>query len=299
MRMASELPAPPPGRAVTRRSVRAFVIVVVAGAFAAAWRYDLFLIVVAVPASALVVWVHARLSELADARRAVALAGTAPTGLTDGVAVERIVAADLAALSLGHASAIDDAIILAERSISDPWRRSLSCERLEAAKRVVAESDFAPPAWSARLLGHTLLRIASGVALAGTLVSISVWQHRLLLVPLALTLAAFSTTAHSGRRSEQLRHLLVHAASTDPARGTVLVPDEAVVAAIAGLTRDRPRVRRAALDLVSASAGPEKAVAARRMACVPTTGPRLSQLDRDLLTGVAVAVVLAAVVEAM
>lgn len=286
-------------RGVAAQRIRAVVIAGVAGAFAAAWRYDLFLVLVALPAGVLVVWVHERLAELGDARRAAALAVTAPMGLTDVAAVERIVAADLAALSLGDLRTVDDAITLAERTITDPWRRSLSCERLEAAKRVVAESGFAPPTRSARLLAHSFLRIAAIAALAGTLISITVWQQRLLLVPLALALTAVSTTLRFRRRTEQLRDLLVREAGSEPARGTVLVPDEAVVGAIVGLTHGRPRVHRAAVRLVAASSGPENAFAARRMARSAPTGPKLSELDRDLLAGVAVAVALVAALEAM
>lgn len=297
MRIASGSSRSAPA-ALGRRSVRALVALVVAGVFAAAWRHELYLIVVALPAGALVVWAHERLTDLADARRVAALAITAPTGPTDGIAVERIVAADLAALSLGDLATVDEAIAFAERSIADPWRRSLSCERLEAAKRVVAESAFAPPARWAWLVARPVLRIVAGAVLAGTLVGISVWQHRALLVPLALALAAFSITLQSRRRSKQLPELLASESATAPARGTVLVPDDAVISAIAGLTRDRPRVGRVAARLVAASAEPEREVAGRRMA-TPASAPRLSRLDRDLLTVIAVAAVLVAVVEAM
>lgn len=283
---------------VRHASVQTLVILILAGAYALAWRSEVFLLVVGIPAGALATWVHERLAGIVDARRAAALAVTAPVGLSDADAVERIVVADLAALSLGNSDALDAAIVLAEHTIADPWRRSLTCERLEAAKRSINDSDIGPPR-VARLVTNRLALIISGAALAGTLISIQVWRHEALLVPLTLSLAAVTVLLTATLRSGPLCELLVSEASTDPARGSVVVPDGAVVAAVAGLTHGRPGVHRRAVRLVATATGPERAVGARRMARSARPGRRLSQLDRDLLIGIAAAVVLVAALEAM
>lgn len=119
---------------------------------APAWRHEIFLVVIAMPVAAITLAVHERLADRSDARRAAALALTAPTGATDAAALERIVAADLAAASLADAAVIDGAVTLAEHTIEDPWRRSLACERLLTAKQMIWDTGLpAEPRAATRL----------------------------------------------------------------------------------------------------------------------------------------------------
>lgn len=277
-------------------AVRGLVVLAAAAIFALSWQHELYLIVVALPAAAITLAVHDRLADRADARRLAALALVAPSGVVDGSAVERIVEADLAAASLGDRRILERAINLAENSIDDAWERALVCERLEAAKLTLAGSAFDQGApWA--LLRSRAARAAVAVSVVAVLAAIVVTGHKALLAPLALAIAAFSLTYGELRRSEQLRALLVHQATAEPARGRVVVPDAAVVTAIERLAEGRPRVRRTANLLVEAWPGPEQSIARRRLQTIPANHARLSRVDRDVALFTATATALVALIE--
>jgi hypothetical protein len=279
-----------------RQAVRWLVRLAVAAVFALSWRHDLFLMVVAMPAGAITLAVQDRLSDRSDARRAAALALVAPTRVADATAVERIVAADLAAASMGDAATLDRALRLAEHSVEDPRQRALACERLEAAKQMLVGTTFAE-ASLATALGRRSVRLTAGFVMVGALVAVGATGHKPLLAPLGLALAALTLAVSELRRWEGLCELLVRQATIHPATGRVVVPDEAVVSAISALTGGRPRVRQIARRVVAAWPEPERAVAFRRLELTGTAKGRLSRLDHDIAACAVAAAALAAVLE--
>ncbi|MFZ6003032.1 MAG: hypothetical protein ACOYXM_03795 [Actinomycetota bacterium] len=279
-----------------RRTVRFLVVVALAALFAVAWRHEVFLVVIAMPAAAITLAVHERLADRSDARRAAALALTAPTGIADAAAFERIVVADLAAASLGDAEVIDRAASLAERTIGDPWRRALACERLLAARQMVSETSFAAEALAATILRRWWLRATAELVVIGTIAAAVLTGNRLLHAPLAVAFAAVALTSGELRRSDQLRELLVRQATTEPAADRIVVPDRAVTSAVHGLTAARPRVRRIAYEVVTTWPGPERAAALRRLG-IPSAPRRTSRLDLEIAACAAVGATLTAVAE--
>lgn len=275
------------------------VLVGVAALFGLSWRHELYLIVVALPAAAITLVVHDRLSVRADARRVAALALMAPTGVTDATAVERMVAADLAAAALGDPVILDQAIGRAGHSIGDAYQRALACERLEAAKAVLSGAAFDKPGALA-VLRKAHVGVLSATVVAIALVAVVATEHKLLLAPLALALAAFTLTFGELRRAEQLQALLVREATADPAVGRVLVPDTAIVAAIGHLAYGRPGVARIARALVTSWPGPERNDALRRLDAVGlTSNPHLSPVKGDVAAYAVAAAVFLAALEAL
>jgi len=280
-----------------RRTVRSVVVLVLAGVFAVAWRQEIFLVVIAMPAAAITLSVHERLADRSDARRAAALALTAPSGVADAAALERIVAADLAAASLGDAEIIHRAVTLAERTIEDPWRRALACERLLAARQMVLETSFAAEAPAATILRCWWLRATAGLVVIGTVAAAVLTGNRLLLAPLAIAFAILALTFGEVRRSDQLRELLVRQATTEPAAGRIVVPDHAVTSAVHGLSEARPRVRRIACELVTTWPGPERAVALQRLELPSAPPRRTSRLDLEIAACAAAAATITAIAQ--
>lgn len=279
-------------------AVRAVVVVGVAAAFALAWRHELFLIVIGMPAAAATLSVHARNIDRSHARRAAALALVAPTGVSDPAALERLVAADLAAASLGDPEIIKGARALAEETIDDPWQRALACERLEAATYMLTGTPFTGGTTGAAWR-RPWVRVSGVMVVAGLLVAIGATGHEALLVPLALAFGTLTVVLSETRRAEGLRSLLVRQTSMDPANGQVVVPDEAIRAAIRSLVSNNPRVRAAASSIVEAWPGPERVVARCRLGAEPAPRVRISRLDREIVACGLAAVLLAALLEAL
>ena len=280
------------------RAVRAVVVVGVAAAFALAWRHELFLIVIVMPAAAVTLSVHARNIDRSHARRAAALALVAPTGVSDPAALERLVAADLAAASLGDSEIIEGALALAEETIDDPWQRALACERLGAATYMLTGTPFTGGTTGAAWR-RPWVRVSGVMVVAGLLVAIAATEHKALLVPLALAFGTLTFALSETRRAEGLRSLLVRQTSMDPANGQVVVPDEAVRAAIRSLVSNNPRVRAAASSIVEAWPGPEHVVARCRLGPEPAPRVRISRLDREIVACGLAAVLFAALLEAL
>lgn len=279
--------------------MRWVVLVGVAGLFALSWRHELYLIVVALPAAAITLLVHDHLADRADARRVAALALVAPTGVADATALERIVAADLAAAALGDLLILDEAIGRAEHSIDDTYQRALACERLEAAKDVLSGAAF-HESHPLAVLRKPHVRGFSAGAVAVALIAVVATGHKLLLAPLALAFAAITLTYGELRRANQLQALLVHRATTEPAAGYLLVPGTAIVSAIRHLADGRPRVARIAHSLIAAWPGRERDEAMRRLEAAVGTGTRhLSRVDRDVAACAIAAGVLVAAMEVL
>jgi hypothetical protein len=280
-----------------RRAVPSVVVVGIAAVFTLAWRHEIFLVVIAMPAAAITLAVHERLADRSDARRAAALALTAPTGIADAAALERIVAADLAAASLGDAEIIDRAVTMAEHTIEDAWRRSLACERLLAAKQMVSQTTLAAEPMTATRLRGRWVQATAGLVVLGAVAVAVASGHKLLLAPLAIAFAALALTFGELRRFDQLRKLLVRQATTQPAAGRIVVPDRAVTAAVHELTAARPRVRRIAYELVTTWPGPERDVALCRIEVRSAPSRWMSRLDREIAACAAAAAALTAIVE--
>jgi len=281
-----------------RRVVRGLVVFGVAATFGLSWHHELFLFVVAIPAAVITLAVQERLADSCDARRAAALALSAPTGIVDATAVERIVAADLAAAAMDDTETINRAMVLAERTLKDPWQRALACERLGAAKEMAsgpASSDIT----LSDALRATWVRVSAVVAMSASLLIAIKTGHKALLAPFGLSFSAFVLASSESRRCEHLSDLLVRQATTEPPAGGVVVPDEAVVVAIAALAEGRPRVLRRARRFVAAASSPERAVARRRLDAIRISDGPISRLDRDIACCAVLAAALVASLEAV
>ena len=198
---------------------------------------------------------------------------------------------------MGDATTLDRGVTLAEESVENPWRRALTCERLEAAKQMISVTPFGEQAaWRLR---RRWVGAAAVILMVGTLAAVIAIGHRALLAPLGIVCAALALTFSERRHSEQLRMLLVRQASAEPATGDVVVPEAAIVDAVNVLTSTHTRVEALARSFVATWPGPERPVALRRLGGVNPARRRTSRLELDIGVWSLAAVALTPLMEAL
>ena len=259
----------------------AAVTVALAAGFGVAWHLGLWLVVVAMAATAITLLACQRLGELVVARRAATWAVYAPQGTTPASHLERTLAADLATVAVGDASVLDHSITRAHDTIADPWVRGLAVERLQLAKELLADGALPHPPPALEALAAPATRWTAVTATVGLTLAAGATRQHLLLVPLTLSIVVVAIGGGEARRRDRLPSLLCREASAPPPRGVILMPESAVVAALTSLTRSRRRVLAEAMALVAHRSSPRRDLGlhrltlARRCDC-PPPGPTLT-----------------------
>lgn len=285
-----------------RRVVRGLVVFVVAATFASSWHQELFLLVVAIPAAAITLAVQERLADRSDARRAAALALTAPTGIVDAAAVERIVAADLAAApwTMPRRSTVP------RRSPSARWRIRGNGPSPANAWRQPGRWLPDPPPPMSRSHTHSAPHGSGGRPSSPASRALSSPSGRSQGVAGSLRSVLFRVRPRLQRVSP-LRA---------PARAARASGGHRTGGGPSGRSRrgrrrrrrrrrrhrrvaeGRPRVLRRARRAVAASSHPERAVARRRLDAIGISDGRISRLDRDIACCAVLAAALVASLEA-
>lgn len=287
---------PAPATSRSHRQVPTVLWVTAAVVVAVSWHLELMLVVVATPAAAISLMAQELLVERMDGRRVAALALTAPDGRSDISALERIVAADLAAASLGDPAVLDTTAALASKTVDDAWSRALVGERVEAAKGFLMDTPLgARP--RLRVLSTKPAVPAAVATLVACLAGVVATGHKALLLPIVLAVASLSAALAEHRRLAALSRLLLGEALTEPARGCIVMPESAVVDATRAMTAGRTRVRRVAHAIAAAWPEPERSTGIRRLTTETKEPRRLSSLDRAVIAGAVVAVTLTVALE--
>ena len=111
-----------------------------------------------------------------------------PSGPTEAAALERVIAADLAATAGGDVRPFRSARAVVRQSVEDPWRRELALERLARAETTTAD--------------HLLRRTRSSARQAKSWFWTSTVVVVLgLVLPLAPSLSILTVTAGTRRRA--------------------------------------------------------------------------------------------------
>lgn len=274
--------------------------VVLAIAFGVAWQLGLWLVVVAMVATAITLVACERLGQLSVARRAAAWAVNAPQGTTPASHLERTVAADLATAAVGDPTVLDRSISRAQHTIADPWARALAVERLQLAKKLIVDDALPQPPRVLKALTAWATRWTAATATLGFALAAGATRQHLLLVPLTLSIVVVAIGWGETRQRDRLPPLLCQEASAPPPQGVILMPESAVVAALASLTGSQRRVLADAMALVSHRRSPQRALGLHRLelACrfgCPRRGPTLTSAVISWAVGAAGVVIALAV----
>lgn len=245
-------------------------------AFAGAWHLKLWLIVVTMAAVAVALAVCERLGESALAQRAAAWALYAPHGVTEGSDIEGTIVADLASTAVADTTLLEASAACVANTIADPWLRALATERLQLAKNLTDRSELPRPPLPLNLLARRGSRVAATVATLGLGLAVAATRQELLLVPFTLGLAVVGTACGEARRREGMPQILCDEACIAPQQGLLLMPEFAIVAALASLTSSRTRVLGMAASLVLRAQAPHREVALSRLTrAAPATSDRV------------------------
>ena len=213
------------------------------------WLLGLWLVVVGAGAGAMTLVLLEWLDARSSAHRAATLALRVPDTASDPTGYEHIVAADLAAVAVADLAVLAAARRHAERSINDPWLRALAGERLEVAEQLVSSGQLARapvPKWL----------VAGGIVGGGIgFTALCALAHAItgnpaFVVALTTALGATTTVSSERLRRRRLPGVLCEAAATPPVPGLFVMPEPAVVQALAILADGRPGVLSTAIKHV-------------------------------------------------
>lgn len=271
--------------------LRALVVLMTMGSvFAVAWHLEMWLIPVAMVATATTLVVGEQLGERVLAQRAATLALYVPEGEAEASELEQAIAADLAANAVSDPEVLDHTVTRAEQTIADPWLRALATERLQLARDLAGGGDLPSPPGALNVLVRREVRLMALVTAFGLALAAAATRNQPLLVVFTLSVAAVGMGHGEARRRQRLLVVLCEEASAPPPQGLVLIPEFSVVAALASLTSSRRRVLARAISLVSAGRGHEREVALQRLALATRRVPARPRptLTHDVLAWAAV-----------
>lgn len=242
------------------------LLMTLASVFAVAWHLELWLIPVAMAATATALVVTEQLGERVLAQRAATLALYVPEGEAEASELELAIAADLAATAVSDPEVLGRTVTRAEQSIADPWLRALATERLQLARDLAGGGDLPSPPVALNVLARRDVQLVAVVATFGLALAAAATRNHPLLVVFTLSVAAVGMGHGEAQRRQRLFVVLCEEASAPPPQGPVLIPEFSVVAALASLTSSRRRVLARAISLVSPRRGHEREVALQRLA---------------------------------
>lgn len=241
------------------------VLMILASVFAVAWHLEVWVIPVAMAATATALVVGEQLGERVLAQRAATLALYVPEGEAEASELEQAIAADLAANAVSDPEVLHHTVTRAEQTIADPWLRALATERLQLARELAGGGDLPSPPGALNVLARRDVQVMALVATFGLALAAAATRNHPLLVVFTLSVAAVGMGHGEAQRRQRLLVVLCEEASAPPPQGPVLIPEFSVVAALASLTSSRRRILARAISLVSARRGHEREVALQRL----------------------------------
>lgn len=241
------------------------VLMTLGSVFAIAWHLEVWVIPIAMAATATALVVGEQLGERVLAQRAATLALYVPEGEAEASEVEQAIAADLAATAVSDPEVLDHTVTRAEQSITDPWLRALATERLQLARDLAGGGDLPSPPGALSVLAWREVRLMALVVTFGLALAAAATRNHPLLVVFTLNVTAVGMGHGEARRRQRLLVVLCEEASAPPPQCPVLIPEVSVVAALASLTSSRRRVLARAISLVSAGRWHEREVALQRL----------------------------------
>ena len=263
-------PNEPDHRARRERTVSAFWrrfrmgVLLYAVVLAVASVFGVWLFVLGLGSAGVALVRHRILARRQLPARLAAWAVHAPRGLSPPVALEHVIAVDLAAVSQGQVDCIHRAQSVVAGSIDDPWRRALANERLARAHDLVVRGGVVGV--SARHETPPVrLRHSAGMVLLTVFLALGIiTQSRWWLIPLAVvgTLLTVEIVDFYERR-RALPELLASRSVQDPVQGLFVMFEHDVARSLVGLARNDRMVIHRARCVVEASS--ERAHAHQRL----------------------------------
>ncbi|MGQ0431521.1 MAG: hypothetical protein ACT452_03825 [Microthrixaceae bacterium] len=270
-----------------------------AAAFAVSWHLGLWLIVVAMAATAIALPAYERLGEHALAQRAAAWALYAPHGGGASNGVERTLAADLTTTATGDTHVLDASISQAERTITNPWLRALATERIELAKRLAADYDLPPPPALLRGIATRGVCLAAVVSTTVLTLTAAATRHDLVLIPLTLSIIVLGIAYGEAQRRRTLPRVLCKEASKLPPPEQLITTESTVIGALESLTAGHKRVLTHAAAIAARAGRAQRDLALRRLARVDRMSFRQCEptLTRATITWGTTAVLMVTAIE--